>query len=165
MAYNDPGGAGIGGWLAFFMIILVVLMPLGSIVGVATQLYGDPQLALAYGSTWAALQLFEWALVAVAIAGCLCLAWLLNYRQHWRTIRIVIPAIWLIWLGTLVADFIGVSLITGLPISVLLDEGRLEFIRPVLFSGLWTAYFLRSERVANTYPRELEARDVAGVFE
>jgi hypothetical protein len=35
---------------------------------------------------------------------------------------------------------------------------------PLLYGIVWTAYFLRSRRVANTYPRDRVAGEVAEIF-
>lgn len=29
MAYTDPDGAGVGGWLAFFVLVIAIFSPLG----------------------------------------------------------------------------------------------------------------------------------------
>ena len=40
-----------------------------------------------------------------------------------------------------------------------------ELVRALIFGGIWTAYFLRSERVANTYARPGEPDALAEVFD
>jgi hypothetical protein len=164
MAYNDEGGAGVGGWLAFFVLVMAVFTPGAMVVGTAISLYGDASVAAAYGAQWTALQAFEWTLAALIIAGCWYIAWRLNKVQVWQTVRITIAGIWIIAIGSTIADFAGVSLITGLPIADLMQGSGPELARPFVFSTLWTAYFLRSKRVANTYRRDGDPEAVAEVF-
>src|ERR1700742_863008 len=95
MAYGDPDGGGVGGWLAFLVLVLAVLRPLAVLVSTASNLYGDPNVALAYGAAWPTIQGFEWLLTAAMIGTCWYLAWRLNYRLVWRTVPITIAGIWL----------------------------------------------------------------------
>lgn len=164
MAFNDPDGAGVGGWLAFFVLIMAVFTPLAMIVSTASALYGDAAAGFAGMDYWTTLQVFEWALAAVVIAGCWYIAWRLNRVQVWRTVQVTIAGIWILGLGSLIADFIGVSLITGIPIGLLAEGLGREIVRPLIFGAIWTAYFLRSKRVANTYPRDGDPDEVAEVF-
>jgi len=164
MAFNDPDGAGVGGWLAFFVLVMAAFTPLTMVVTTATTLYGDAAMPLAYADHWAALQIFEWSLAAAVIAGCWFIAWRLVKVQAWRTVRVTIAGIWIIALGSLLAEFLGVALIAGLPLTLLAADLGRELVRPLVFCTVWTAYFLRSKRVANTYPRHPEADEVAEVF-
>lgn len=164
MAYDDPGGAGVGGWLAFFVLAMAVFTPLIMIFTTATALYGDTVVALSYPQVWGTIQAYEWTLAAITIAGCWYIAWRLNYVQTWRTVRITIGGIWLIAIGSLVADLVGIALITGLPLSTMFAAAAgPEMVRPFVFCTIWTAYFLRSKRVANTYLRHDE-EEIAEVF-
>jgi hypothetical protein len=153
MAYGDPDGAGVGGWLAFFVLVMAVFTPLGMVITTAGSLYGDAVVARAYPDLWGVIQIYEWSLAAIVIAGCWYIAWRLNKVQVWRTVQITIIGIWVLAVGSLVADFVGISLITGLPVSAMAAGAGAEVVRPFIFSVLWTAYFLRSKRVANTYKR------------
>ena len=163
MAYGDPDGGGVGGWLALLVLILAVFRPLALVFSSYTNLYGDPNVALAYGAAWSALQLFEWLLIAATIGACLYLAWRLNYRPVWRTVPIAIAGIWLVSLGYQLIDTIGVALIGNIPLGLLLGVVAPALVQSVIFSLLWTAYLLRSKRVANTYLRH-DGAQVAEVF-
>jgi hypothetical protein len=165
MAFNDPDGAGVGGWLALFVLAMAVFTPLAMVVSTAAGLYGDPSIALAYANSWTAIQIFEWTLAAIVVAGCWYIAWRLNKVQVWRTVQITIAGMWLLTVGSLLADFIGVSLLTGIPFTLLANEAMgPELARPLIFSAIWTAYFLRSKRVANTYKRRDDPDAVAELF-
>jgi len=166
MAYTDRDGsgvgAGVGGWLAFLVLVLAVFRPLAVLVGLYLNLYANPNVATAYGAAWPAIQIFEWLLNAAMIAGCWYLAWLLNRRQVWRTVQITIAGLWVVALGYQLIDLVGVSLISGASIGLLLSYVARPLIQSVIFCVLWSAYLLRSKRVANTYLRHEDG--IAEVF-
>jgi len=163
MAYGDPDGGGVGGWLAFLVLVLAVFRPLAVLVSTVANLYGDPNVALAYGAVWPTVQAFEWLLNAAMIGGCWYLAWRLYYRPVWRTVPITIAGIWLVSVAYQLIDLAGVSVISGAPFGLLIGYVVRPLVQSVIFSALWTAYLLRSKRVANTYLRHDE-REVAEVF-
>jgi hypothetical protein len=143
---------GVKGWLLTFVIIISVISPLAVIVFVMRDLYGDPLVAAAYGNLWSTVETFEWSHTAVVIAACWFVAWRLLFVQNWMSVKITIGAIWLIAVGGVLSELGGVSLITGIPMGMLLDASiGPELIRPIVFCLIWTAYFLKSERVQNTY--------------
>ncbi len=163
MAYTDPDGAGVGGWLAFFMLVMAVFSPLAIAFTTATALYGNDALAQTYPDRWTMIQTFEWTLATLTIAGCWYIAWRLNKVHVWRTVQITIIGMWLLSVGPLVAEVLGLSVLTGIPVANMFGAADPELARPFVFSLIWTAYFLRSERVANTYPRhEAEVAEVFG---
>ena len=162
--YDDRDLVGVGGWLAFFVIILAVLTPLRMIVTVWGTLYGDPAVAAFYGEAWPVLQIFEWVIAAVGIAGAWYLAWRLLKVELWQTVRIVIAGIWVLGVGLTLVELVGVSLIAGLPVLAVMSGAGLEMARPFIFGALWTAYFLRSRRVANTYLKDADPEDIVEVF-
>jgi Protein of unknown function (DUF2569) len=165
MAFNDPDGAGVGGWLAFFVLAMAAFTPLAMVVSTYAGLYGDPGVSLAYPDSWGTIQVFEWTLAAIVVAGCWFIAWRLNYVQVWQTVRITIAGMWILTVGSMLADLVGVALITGIPFAALIGASLgPEMARPLIFSTIWTAYFLRSKRVANTYPRDSDPNQVAEVF-
>lgn len=163
MAYTDPEGAGVGGWLAFFVLVIAIFSPLGVVITTAAALYRDNGIAQAFPDSWVAIQAFEWALAAISIAGCWYIAWRLNKVQVWRTVQITIAGLWLLSVGTLAMEFIGISLLTGVAVANIAAAAMgPQLIRPFVFAAIWSAYFLRSKRVANTYPRH--GTEIAEVF-
>ena len=161
-ARREP--AGIGGWLLFFLIVFAIIGPLVTLVRVVTALHGDPDLADAYGESWPTLQAFEWGVTAAAIGLVWYLAWRMVTRRTWRTVQMVVAGLWLNGLGVLMIECAAVSLIAGFPLGAVLAESAPDFSRSVFGTALWTAYLLRSVRVANTYPRRPEAQALAQVF-
>jgi hypothetical protein len=162
--YDDRALVGVGGWLAFFVISLTVFTPLAMGAGTAANLYGDPATAVAYGDSWRALETFEWTLSALVVALAWYMAWRLMKVEVWRTVRIVIAGIWLIGVGSVVAEALGVWLVGGMSFDLAVGAIGPELIRPSIYGTIWTAYFLRSQRVANTYVKDADANDMAEVF-
>jgi len=162
--YDDRALVGVGGWLAFFVISLAVLTPLAMAAGTAANLYGNPAIGAAYGDRWMALQAFEWTLSLLVIALAWFMAWRLMKVEVWQTVRIVIAGIWLIGIGSVVVEGLGVWLIGGMSFDLTVGAIAPELIRPCIYGAVWTAYFLRSQRVANTYLREPDESDVTEIF-
>jgi hypothetical protein len=162
MAFNDEGGDGVAGWLAFFTVALGLFTPLAVLISGYSNMYGNPAVAQAYGEAWGALQIFEWAVIALVIGGCWYIVWRLFKIQTWTTVRITIAGIWILAVGSIFGEGLGVSLIAGLPLAAIFDGVLADLVRPLVFCSVWTAYFMISKRVANTYPRA--GQEVAEVF-
>ena len=162
---NDyiEGPSGVGGWLGFFVVALGLLSPAGALIQMLT-LYSDPGVAATFGESWGAIQIAEWTLFAVSVAGCWYLVWRLLNVQTRRTVRVVIAGIWLLSVGGVALDFLIVSAGSGLPLATLVGAGGVEAVRPIVFCVVWTAYFLVSKRVANTYRDDPEGDALADVF-
>jgi hypothetical protein len=164
MAHDDRHLAGIGGWLAFFWISITFLGPLSLIASMSGQLYGDETVAAAFGDKWPMVQAGEWFLAALSVAGMWFLSWRLMKVETWKTVKIVIAGLWIIGMGGPLLEVLLIGA-TGL-----VDAGTLgktlgeELVRPLIASTIWTAYFLRSRRVRNTYPRESDREEMAEIF-
>jgi len=157
------GPSGVGGWLGFFAVALGVFSPAAGLIQML-GLYSDPTIASAFGTAWPLFQVAEWTLFALSVAGCWYLVWRLFYVQTRRTVHAVIGGIWLISVGGTIVDFAVVALGTGLPFATLIGSGIMEMVRPLVFCAIWTAYFLNSTRVANTYREGTEDSALAEVF-
>lgn len=165
MSYTDHEIRGVGGWLAFFVIVIGVLSPLRLAIGLYFHLYGqDARMALVYGTTWVPLQIGEWATAATCIAGCLYIAWRLLNVETWRSVRITIAGLWLLGIGAPLIEIILVGLTGRLSIELAARTLGAEVAQPILVNAIWTAYFLRSRRVANTYARYEGNENAAQVF-
>jgi len=163
MAYDKRALVGVGGWLAFFIITLclnAIATPLS-----ALQVSAIPG-TTRFGSGWTAYLALVWALSAAKLAGFAYMAWRLNARQNASTPRIVIRGLWIVAVVPALVDALGGTALLGLSAN---DAGRVmgsEVFRPGVYAAVWTAYLLRSERVANTYAdTDNEADSLAAVFE
>ena len=165
MAYDERALRGVGGWLAFFILTLTVFGPLRAIAQTWGNLYGDASVAAAYADRWVLLQAVEWLLVAFAVGTSMFIGWRLYAVHVWRSVQLAIAGLWLIAPIVLLVDSIAVSLIAGMSLSALLGLTAGELARTAAYGAIWTAYLLRSRRVANTYDRHPDADELAGVFD
>jgi hypothetical protein len=164
MAYTGDELGGVGGWLAFFVIIIGIFTPLGQIVALFGNLYGDPSVALAYGDNWGAIQVVAWVLTALSIALALFMAYRLLKVETWETVRIVIAGIWALAIVMPAIEFLVVLAVTGMPVRDLFAVTVLDFVRGLVFGTIWTLYFLRSRRVDNTYNRQRDDAELVERF-
>jgi hypothetical protein len=140
---------GVKGWLLTFVIIMAVISPLAVIGLTIHDLYGDPLVQTAYGNLWSSV---ESAHSIVTILASWFVAWRLVAVHNWLSVKIAIAGIWLIAVGGVLTEILGVSLITGIGYGDLLGASASPgLFRPLIFCAIWTAYLLKSERVANTY--------------
>ena len=138
--YGRRGPAGMSGWLAVFVVTL------GLNAVICLSLSGSLARDALNGSGPIANPRLHRYVVAAALlamirsAGYAIVAWrLVGSRTRW-TPRIAIAGVWLIGPGSWLA--------TGATASW-------AALGPILYAAIWTAYLLRSDRVANTYaPRD-----------
>lgn len=164
MSYTGDDIGGVGGWLAFFVIVIGVFTPLGMIFGNAADLYGDAQIASAMGSAWGSIQVAIWGTVAVGLAVCWFIAYRLMRVERWSTVQLTIAGIWLLAVGLNVAQIVLLSLLSGIPVREIAAAAAVDLVRGGVFGLVWTSYFLLSKRVANTYRRDPEGEDLAERF-
>lgn len=164
MAYDSRTLTGVGGWLAFFIIILAVFSPLRAILATAT-LHGDPSISTAFGDAWGPMITIEWLITAAQIGAFWFVAWRLNSVHEWQSVRVAIAGIWVVPLVGYVLELAAASFIGGFALGDILPGALPDLGRSIIFGGIWTAYLLRSERVANTYGKSPETEGVAGVFD
>lgn len=169
MTHRD-GPAGIGGWLLLFLVLTGLVMPVLSAVSVwASQ---DPAVAEHLGpQRMRALMTFSWSLLALRVLLSWYVVLRLVFVRRWQSVRIAIAFLWL-----------------GLPLLLLVQAGLghvfnwAAFDEMLVYSiveakplpwlamgAIWTAYLLRSKRVARTYARPgfaaASTADVVQVFE
>jgi hypothetical protein len=164
MSYSDRL-EGVGGWLAFFLVTLGVFTPLATLVNVLGSIY-DPNVAGAYGDTFSAIIATEVTLTVLTIGFC----WFAVFRflrvRTWRTVHIGIAALWFLCLSSVVLEPLAISAIAGFDLGQIYGAFGVGLIKPFIYSGIWTAYLLNSERVSNTYRYpQGDADGIAEVFE
>lgn len=140
---------GIGGWLLFFLIVIMVIGPAMSALSLNAELdavaAADPEWAASleyedtvYGAwfVWGAAALVAW------LSGLL-----MFFRKKSSTVWFTIIVLWLI--GPALNALIMLDLASvGEQITAELWVG---FARSFVPAAIWTAYLMMSERVANTY--------------
>ena len=161
--YGDRSLAGIGGWLTFFLVVLGILSPLRILLETA-QLHLDPNVRAVLGDNWPLLMSIEWLLSGAQLACLAFMVWRMINVQVWQSVRIVIAGLWILSIAIPVVELVMVSVIGGFALGELLEGSGLTLFQSLIFSSIWTAYLLRSERVANTYPETAGGDEVAEVF-
>lgn len=141
---------GIGGWLAFFLVTLGVFGPLASIVSVI-GLTNDPVAVSMMGDLWGTVVTFEWAVTGLACAAMWFAVARFFLVRNWNTVRIAIGVLWLVAALGILVEPMGIALIAGLDPGTIYGGMGLATIRPLIYATVWTAYLLKSDRVANTY--------------
>ena len=153
-AQREP--AGVGGWLALLVFVLLFLKPIRDL----WQVYRNVSAAvadmpvLATMSVWKIYVTATWVAVAAFAALSIYGGWGLAKGKDWRVVRRAIAVLW----------FSGpVSFIVGLLVAAACFGGfdvSAEFVRRLVISAagaaIWTAYLLKSVRVRNTYARLAE---------
>lgn len=164
MASDDGELRGIGGWLAFFLVTLGVITPVATLLSVAT-LAADAGVAASYGPQWEQLLVLEWTVAGASTAAAWVAVWHFFKVRRRRTVRLAIGVLWGLAAAATVVEPLAVSLLTGMAYGDMFAGAPSEFIRPLIYSSIWSAYLLKSERVANTYPREDAPGEIVEVFE
>ncbi len=158
------GATGIAGWLGLLWLSLLVLLP-GLAALAATRLYGRPGLMLLPEEMFRSLEIVQWSAAAVTAALCWFLAWRLSKRALWRSVEIVVAGLWVYAIVIKGGQFAAVSIVTAVPLSAMIENGWTSLALPILFAAAWTAYLLRSRRVATTYKRADSAHGTAATFD
>lgn len=150
MSYRYGNVSGTGGWLAFFIATLV----LGVVVALATALFlfvgaSAAQVASvfresAYARTLATLALLRGAIYAAV-------AWRLQFSRERNTPRFAIAGLWLAALGLGVGNLAAAIFWLRVPVGELSASLGRGLVQSLGYAVIWTAYLLRSTRVANTY--------------
>jgi hypothetical protein len=155
---------GVAGWFGLLWLSFVFLLP-GLATLAAVRVYSRPGLVLLPEEIFRSLVIVQWAAAAATVALCWFLAWRLSQRPVWRSVEIAIAGLWAWAIIVKGGQFAGVTIATAIPLSAMLDRGWTSLALPVLFAAAWTAYLLRSRRVARTYPRHDPARATAAAFD
>ena len=164
MSYLD-GPRGVGGWLALFLLAIGLFSPATAVFGLLSTMYGNRQLEVFYGPSWSALLTAEWTLVAISLLGCWAIVWRMMFVFRWSSVIFAVVGIWCVGVAASLVEVLIVGWIAGVPLGKMANGLGPELIRPIVFDTVWTAYLLKSQRVANTYPRHSEDEAVSEVFE
>ncbi|WP_375382705.1 DUF2569 family protein [uncultured Sphingomonas sp.] len=155
--YARQGPVGMGGWLAVF----VATLALNAVAAVVIS-WGLFHLA-GRASTATFSAFYRTAAVGIILrgGGYGYLAWRLIARRQSGTVRIVVAGLWLLVLTLPIVTLVGAWFGSGTAaVGAVLSP---TFFRTAGYAAIWTAYLLRSDRVANTYaPTDNALADVFG---
>lgn len=158
---NDAGRlVGVKGWLALFVVTLVLTALVALPVPLATKAYTSPLLTSHPGWGW--YMALQWVLALVRAGGFTFVAWLLCERQVPATPRTAILCLWTLALGPALADLVGGTVLLGIGPAAAATVVGMQLIRPLAFAAVWTLYLRRSRRVRHTYADESE--ELVAVF-
>lgn len=144
---------GIGGWLRFFILTTGVLVPYNRVRQVI-ELMSNAETAEGLGDLWPLMSGLEIGQAAIVVLGGWYLVWRLVMVELWRTVQIVIAGIWILWVGLLLLKLAALGWVVGSFAFLPPLAAAYLLIPAIVIASLWTAYFLRSERVAKTYLRD-----------
>ena len=160
--YGNEGPRGVGGWLAFFLVVIGIFSPIRVVIELV-GLHTDTETATTFGDRWSAILGYSWVLSIVMLAICWFVTWRLLTVHNWQSVRITIAGIWAVSVGAIVLSFVLVSIVAQFSLGAMFAGGALDLVRAVIFALIWTAYFRLSKRVANTY-RDRTGEEAAEVF-
>lgn len=165
MAHRDDQISGVRGWLLLLVLILGLFVPLVALMHILDQFYLADQPIESLLPGWPAFRASETALDIVHIALSLIIAWRLCAVFRWDTVRFAIAGIWITGIGASLVDLSFSLLILDRQLAATAEAEAIPAISAAAYCTLWTAYLLRSRRVANTYPRPSDEDRLAAVFD
>ncbi len=127
------GPKGVGGWLAFLIIILTILSPVANIAMLAKDFHE----------------------IEMENPIMLHISAYFQYKHEWKSVRYTISALWLIgpFSIVLVGLYFYMSFGTDM-IGGFIKDMSGPFTKSIFWAVVWTAYLLKSKRVSNTYIRQ-----------
>lgn len=153
---------GIGGWLIVFLVLVGALSPIAAIIRKLSEVYVA---GFGFGDISRPSMIIDIAHFAASLALHWYIVWRLLACRVWRTVPIVIAGLWMLSVGLVLLKIVAEAVILGRNTLPTYPAAWLANIPPVIWSMIWTAYFLRSRRIANTYPRDAVGTDLRQVFE
>ena len=145
---------GIGGWLLFFLLTFAVFAPIRGGVEAFIEPEtpaADPDTAMATWIGLGAYLVFTWAITA----------WFV-FTRRWSSVLTMIAVLWLETLFN-IASLAFLPGLDGAPaVGALIG---FQAVTAFVYPSVWTAYLLKSVRVANTYPRDPADENLPQVFE
>lgn len=144
---------GIGGWLSFFITVIIIVKPIvsaGSYTGALLSLE-EAVPGLAETVSYTAFKTYmDYAFGAAALLGAAA-GVLLCLRHRWDSVKFTVWVLWLTGPGLLFA--LGLYIAEGESWGAKLFWNPVDFASSCVFPAIWSAYLLLSKRVRNTYPR------------
>jgi hypothetical protein len=165
MAYGKSDVSGVGGWLALFLVTFAVIVPIAPLLIIARSAFaGGIVVHVAGLPDWLSYRAVAAMICAAQVAFCWFAAWRLLRVRHWNSVRLAICTILIVAPGYVLIDMLAATAFFGVPVGVLPKAYAGGMTRALAYSVIWIAYFLRSQRVANTYPRPNDEQRLTAVF-
>jgi hypothetical protein len=165
MTYGKSEVSGVGGWLAIFLVTFALILPVAPIVVIVRGVLGHPAgLVLPGLPGWLSYRLVSITCCAAQVMLCWLVTWRLFRVRRWSSVRFAIVGMLLVAPGFVVLDMVAATVFFGLPVDALPRAYASGMARAAAYSVIWITYFLRSQRVANTYPRPNDEDRLTAVF-
>lgn len=146
----------MGGWLGFLVFMLTIISPIRILLTTAAGLNVESAVKSQIGPNWQIYEILSWVLAAATVSLTLLVAWRLVYVQRRSTVAITIGGLWAIAvLPTLIDVAFGLLLFPEAARAYFTQWLIWELLRSAISPALWSAYLLRSRRVANTYLKDV----------
>lgn len=153
--------AGIGGWLGFLIVSLMILSPLAGL----GRLFGEISVAeiqypqLVANTQWSNYKQASWLILALSVAISFSAGNRLWKSHFSESVRFAILALWISGpLGNLLHLTTAVVVMGSQAMSSAFPEMLGGIIGSCIPAGVWTAYLMRSVRVRNTYKMSFSAQ-------
>ncbi len=160
---SRPELHGVSGWLGFLVVVLGILSPARMLIHAVGNIREIAILGQMLGPNTSTYIPFSWGLVAVSAAGSIFLAYRLLAVHRWSSVGIVITGLWCLALLPSLIDAVVSSILFPEFAGAMIPEALSSAARSSISAALWTAYLVKSKRVANTYITDAdETRRVFG---
>lgn len=153
---------GVGGWLAFLVFILGIASPARILVQTGANLEEVKAAANLLGPGTQTYVSLNWAIAAAAAAGSIYLAYRLLSGERWSAVRVTIIGLWTLATVPILMDLVASALLFPSITVHALAPAAIDLAKSSISATIWTAYLMKSKRVANTYVRDIS--DTERVF-
>lgn len=153
---NRPELRGVGGWLMFFIITIMVFSPLKLVASSLANFSDTERLypVLIGFSPWEEYKFFNWMMAFIAIVIFVWCGWILLKHHTWASVRRTIICIWTVPILLVLGDVIAADYFLDLgPSETMGAEVTVNFAGVAIYATIWSLYLTLSRRVENTYPR------------
>lgn len=145
---------GVGGWLGFLVFVLGILSPARMLFQTIANIRETAIMGQVLGPNTSIYIQFTWALVAVSVAGSIFLAYRLLAVHRWSSVGIVIIGLWCLALLPTLIDAVTASILFPEIVGTMVLEALWSAAKSSISATIWTAYLMKSKRVANTYIKD-----------
>ena len=144
---------GTKGWLAFLIFTLGILSPIRTIAQTGQNIELVQTVSSALGPNTETYITISWIITVATIVACLYLACILTMIHRWSTVRIAIIGFWSVALLPTGLDLVAAAILFPSLAGSAFPDVLIDVSKSSIWATIWTAYLLRSKRVANTYIR------------
>lgn len=148
-----PHLKGMGGWLAFLVVTLMVLWPLSGLIGIYESFAQIEQTVDVAGTAaWQKYKVVNWLLFIVSAVVSFLAGYRLYKAHDKESVHFAVYAIWFAGpVLSLAASMTGLILLNAPYVEGGLRQGLANIVFSVVAAALGTVYLKRSVRVKNTY--------------